>query len=215
MLSTAKAFIFDYLLRVVKVRVADWFVRQKLFKKIVLKILPLMRFSNRLTQMNGRAYHDGYDRLRPGDIVLTKDNSRLSTWIIGGYWAHAGLCVSKDMDFECAEMTHEHYTESTFADMCFKADEVAIVRMKSWSEDYIRKTIIPNVKSFKGSKYDYMFNLKNDYLSCSEMIYKADTLKKGKFNKEDIAGLGREYISPTGLYNSVEAEVIWRSSWSI
>lgn len=185
-----------------------WLVRTKFYKTVLLKYIPYIRFTTYYTRMKGWAYHEGYNLLREGDIILTTDSLKLTTIIIPGEWAHAGLCVSKDQKFECAEMTHNHYTKSTFADMCFQADSVMILRCRDWDEAYIQK-VIAKCRSLENARYDIEFKLGEEFLYCSELIYESDIDKILDISLDDLEQLGRPYISPVGLSQCKNADVIW------
>ena len=196
----------QFLLRqLTKTAVYEWFL---------INVAPYLRASMYYTSMRGWKYHRGYRLLKEGDIILTKDNLKATSFIIGGEWAHAGLCVAKNGVFECAEMTHLHFTKSTFADMCFESDRVAIIRCNDWDPKYVEK-VIEKCKLFQDRKYDVEFALGEKYLYCSELIYLSDVDKRLKVNKEDLEQLGREYISPTGLWEAENVEVVWDSDTEI
>lgn len=199
-----------YLLRRAKVLALRALARTQIYAWFLKNVAPKLRLTLYYTSMKGWKYHRGYKLLQEGDIILTRDNLKLVTYIIGGEWAHAGYCVSKNGDFECAEMTHKDFTKSTFADMCFEADRVAIVRCLDWDEDYIKK-VTSNIKEQQNAKYDVEFSLDNEFLYCSELILLADEERRLDVDLEDLEQLGREYLSPTGLWNAKNVTVVWDS----
>tara|TARA_Y100000310_G_scaffold298173_1_gene331840 strand:- start:619 stop:1128 length:510 start_codon:yes stop_codon:yes gene_type:complete len=151
--------------------------------------------------MRGWKYHQVYKAIKPGDIILTVDNRKLTTKLIPGEWAHAAVCVSKDKVFEVAEMTHTDYTKSTVADLCFEADRVRVLRGTKFTYAY-RKKFIEKCISFEGVPYDDQFVLGVKALSCSELVWASDFEGRLGLSLKDIAGLGREYISPTGIFKA-------------
>lgn len=200
----------SYLFKRGKVMFFRWLATTHLYRQFLKHIAPKLRLSLYYTSMRGWKYHRGYKLLQPGDIIVAKDNLKVTTYIIGGEWAHAGICVSKDGDFECAEMTNKDYTKSTFADMCFEADRVAIIRCRDWDAEYTQK-VIKNVLKYQDAKYDVEFKLGHEYLYCSELIYLSDEERRLKVNLEDLEQLGREYLSPTGLWRAENVSIIWDS----
>jgi len=48
-------------------------------------------------------------------------------------------------------------------------------------------------------------------LYCSELVYQSDFERRLDVNLEDLAGLGRKYISPDGLYKAKNVRVVWDS----
>lgn len=170
-------------------------------------ILPYIRFSSYYTSMRGRKYHQVYEAIQPGDIILTTDRKKLSTFLVGGEFSHAALCVSKDKQWEVSEMTHTNYTKSCVSDLCYEADRVVVLRCPHFDEFYL-PLVIERCKSFDGVPYDNMFRLGIEALSCSELVYEADFDRRLKVNLEDVVGLGQLYISPTGLWNAENVNVI-------
>ena len=174
-----------------------WFMQTRFYAWLVKNVIPYIRFTTYYTSMRGWKYHQVYDAIQPGDIILTTDKRKLTTVLIPGEWAHAAICVSKDKQFEVAEMTHTDYTKSTVADVCFEADRVRVLRGQ-FSPQY-RTRFINKCKSFEGVPYDDQFELGIKALSCSELVWASDTEGLLGLSLKDIAGLGRDYISPTGI----------------
>ncbi len=185
-----------------------WLTKRRLYKWALYHVIPYIRFTTYYTSMKGSVYHKGYELLKPGDIILTKDKKKLTTILIGGEFCHAAFCVSKNRGFECAEMTHTDYTKSTFADVCFQSDRVVILRCPDFDGTYITK-IIKKCKSFEDCKYDTVFKLNNEFLYCSELVYESDFERRLKLDLSDLAGIGNKYISPTGLFYAKNVTVVW------
>jgi len=166
------------------------------------------------TALRGWKYQRGYKLLQPGDILLTADKKKLTTLLIPGEFTHAALCVDKGVEFEVTEMTHTDYTKSTFFDLCKEADRVVILRCKDWDAEYTKK-VIEKCKSFIDAKYDVDFELGINSLYCSELVYQSDFERRLQCDLEDLVGLGRPYISPTGIWKvyseGKNAMLIWDS----
>lgn len=187
-----------------------WLTQTKFYEKVLLGVIPFIRFTTYYTSFRGYKYHQGYKKLLPGHIILTTDKKKLSSVLIPGNWSHAGLCVGKDGVWEVSEMTSSHYVKSCFFDLCKEADHVVILDCPDWDDDY-KKLMIEKCKSFEGAKYDIQFELGVKALYCSELVYLSDFEKRLKVSLEDLAGIGREYISPNGLYNAKNVSVVWDS----
>lgn len=189
-----------------------WLSSTKVYEWFLIHVIPYIRFSMYYTGMKGSSFHKMYKMLKPGHIILTTDKKKLTTFLIPGEFAHAAFCVSKDQNWEMSEMTHTHYTKSTFADVCFQADRVVIMECKDFDQQYINK-IIDQCKKFEDVLYDFQFELGVKALSCAELIYESDVERRLDISLEDVAGLGRPYISPTGLFRAVNCEVIYDTEW--
>lgn len=194
-----------------------WFTSSGFYGWLMISVVPYIRFSMYYTDLRGAKYHAGYAELRKGDIILTRDSKKLTTILIGGEWTHAALCLGKVGEdlfcgYEIAEMTHSNYTKSFFFDICKESDRVAILRCNDFDPAYIEKIVLECI-SFQGCKYDTVFDLNVAALYCSELVYQADFERRLKVSLEDIAGLGVEYISPTGLAKAKNASIVWDSNW--
>ena len=187
-----------------------FFMQTSFYSWLLKSIIPYIRFTMYYSQFPGSKYHKAYDLLCAGDIILAKDPKKLTTLLIGGDWSHAALCVSKDEQFEVAEMTHRDFTKSTFFDICKEAEAVAIIRCADFDADYI-KSVVDKCKSFEGATYDVTFTLGVAALYCSELVWQSDYEHRLKVSLEDIAGLGRPYISPTGLWKAENCGLIFDS----
>jgi hypothetical protein len=189
-----------------------WFMQSRLYSWLLLHVIPYVRFSMYYTKLRGKHYARGYWHLSRGHIILTKDNKKLTSLLIGGEFTHAALCVGKgpSYPFEIAEMTHTNFTRSWFFDICKEADRVVILRCKDWDPEYT-DLVVSECLTMEDAKYDTAFELGVKALYCSELVYQADFKRKLKVNLEDLAGLGRQYISPNGLYHAENVEVVWDS----
>ncbi len=184
-----------------------------IYQNFVLKVLPFIRFSTYYAKLRGKQFRPAYELLQPGDIIFSTDRAKLSTMLIPGEWSHAALVVDKGVDWEISEMTHTNYTKSHFFDFCKTSDRIAIMRCKDFDPTYIEK-MIALCKTFDGAKYDADFTLGVKALYCSELVYQADFEKRLQVNLEDLAGLGRPYLSPTGLAKGKNLELIYLSDWN-
>ena len=177
------------------------------FYKYLLKhVIPYIRFTTYYTNLRGKKYHALYKELQPGDVLLTVDRKKLTTILIPGDFSHAAMCISKDRVWETSEMTHDDYTKSTFFDICKESDRVVIMRPVLPQQEI--DEAVGKCKSFEGVEYDASFELGVKSLYCSELIYQSYQGNSLGANLEDFVGLGRQYISPTGLYYAKNLKVI-------
>lgn len=187
-----------------------WLTKSEFWYTLLMKVIPYLRFTTYYTNFRGWKYHRGYQLLQPGDFVCSLDDKKLTTFLIPGEFAHASFCVSKDGEFEMAEMTHHDFTRSTFFDICAESTRVCIFRSTDYDPEYIEK-MVEKCKSFKDTEYDVEFKLGVDLLACSELVYFTDFEKRLQVNLEDIHLLGRDYISPDGLTKGKTVIKVWDS----
>lgn len=181
-------------------RTVNWLMSTRLYKHLLKHVIPYIRFTTYYTSLRGIKYHLLYNQLQAGDVLLTIDRKKLTTVLIPGDFSHAAMCISKDETWETSEMTHDDYTKSTFFDVCKESDRVVIMRPKLSQQEI--DEAIEKCKSFEGLAYDSSFDLGIKTLYCSELIYQSYANNSLQANLEDFAGLGRPYISPTGLYHA-------------
>ncbi len=195
------------LIRIMNWALYVWFLRD---------VFPYIRFSWYYTKLRGRNYQQGYDMLRPGDIILTRDDHKLSTLCIPGRYPHAALCVGRidSGDYhEVAEMLADGYTASNFFDICHESDHVLILRCEDWDADYIEK-VIEKCRTFNASPYDFQFTFGVPALYCSELVYQADFEHRIKLTTADAMGLGIvEYVAPQDILDAPNIYVAWNSDW--
>ena len=189
-------------------------MQTKLYAWLLLRVVPFIRFSTYYTSLRGWKYHRGYRLLRAGDIVLTTDRKKLTTLLIPGEFTHAAQCIDMFSEWEICEMTHENFTKSCFFDLCKEADRVVILRCRDFDHAYV-KQLVEKCRSFQDAVYDLQFDLGVKALYCSELVYQSDFERRLQVSLEDLAGLGRPYISPTGLYHAKNVDVVWDSDKEI
>lgn len=178
------------------------------FRWVMLDIIPYIRFSFYYTSFRGWKYQRGYAKLKPGHIILTNDRWKLTSVLIAGDKSHAALCVAKGTEFEVAEMTHTHFTRSTFYDLCHESTRVEIYECTDWDENYI-PIVIQTCLSLRDKKYG--LDAGPVFLHCSEMIPESDPEHRLKVSNEDILGLGILYVSPMGLSKASNIRKVWDS----
>lgn len=182
--------------RLMKFKIVRWFMQL---------VLPRIRFSNQYARLHGNDFYAAYLRLRPGDFILSVDKSKLSTYLIPGYWSHAAVCVGiGTVSGEVAEMVSGGYQQITFFDFCKESDEVCIIR--PWANKEHAAQIVFECQKLKWAKYDLEFEHSDDEYYCSELCYASDKLNKLKIPAKEI-------IQPDDIFYSaiIKGAIIFRS----
>ena len=191
-----------------------WLMNTRFYEWLTLHVIPYIRLTTYYTSLRGRKYQEGYAKLQPGHIILTVDKKKLTSLLIPGDWAHAALCVGKKSavydGYEVAEMTHTNYTKSYFFDICKESDRVVILRCVDWDQAYTRK-VIDKCRSFENAVYDTKFDFGVKALYCSELVFQSDFERRLDVKLDDLSGLGRQYISPDGLFKAKNVRIVWDS----
>lgn len=205
----------------IKSAIILWLMSTALYRWMLKHVIPYVRFTTYYASMRGGKYHEGYAVLKTGHIILTNDRKKLTSLLIPGMFSHAALCVGRHDEgdlYEIAEMTHSDYTKSWFFDLCKEADRVVILKCIHWGPVY-SEFVAQAAISLQNAKYDTDFCLGVEALYCSELVVAADnkaarelyTEPKLRVDYSDLAGLGRPYISPTGLLFAPNVICEWDS----
>lgn len=208
-----------------------WLTGTWLYDFYMRKIGPVLRLTTDYSRPDNKNYHQwgalerkGYIYLQKGDIIFALDNKKVVAKIIGQATkdlggkkplfvpAHAALCIAKDRNsgFEIAEMTMRGFTKSTWEDVTREATRIVIGRCDKWDDDYIEEKMIPKVMTFTEKKYDKRFQMGEDTLACSELVYHADVEHRLEADIEPLIGTN-PYITPVGLLLAPNLKIVWDS----
>ena len=182
-------------------------MQTKVYRYLLKHVIPYIRFTTYYTNLRGKKYHALYQQLLPGDVILTIDKKKLTPLLMPGESSHAAMFFSLDAEWEVSEMTHSDYTKSCFFDICKESDRVVIMRCKKITDEQLSNAIA-KCKSLQNATYDAEFSLGITELYCSELIYVSYENNLIEANLEDFVGLGRDYISPVGLYHAKNLKIV-------
>ena len=74
-------------------KLVNWVMHTHLYKYLLKYVIPYIRFTTYYTNLRGKKYHLLYEKLRPGDVILTIDKKKLTTLLITGEFSHSFLCA--------------------------------------------------------------------------------------------------------------------------
>lgn len=148
--------------------------------------------------------------LEMGDFIVTKTNGELSTLLIPGFYAHLAINVG---DGYIIDATPAGVQMRYLADLCMKADNVAIIRPK-WdtiNADIEINRLVAFCYEQLGKKYDYSFNLQSsEAFFCSELGMKALNYAKRKEFIEARETWGIPTFTPQDCYLATKKfDIIW------
>lgn len=156
------------------------------------------------------------DIIQPGMCILVRDPLKLSHILIGGHWSHAAICVRKLYVNDVwqmkiiGEMGHSNYQELDLKEMLGYSQSVCVIKPKLSTPEYLNSMAArAQILGHVSRQYDQLFELGEESLYCSELVYMADDVHLYDASLEDLAGLGKPYISPDGLYKSNNSEVVF------
>ena len=159
------------------------------------RILPRIRFSTSPPKITGQEWQSFIAMIKPGDLVFSVDRSKLSSVLIPGEWDHVGI-VSED-----SMIVEAHFPKVRKIhpfDFCHTSDAVGVLRPFPSTA----AVLASRCDSFIGIGYDTLFRKGAESLYCSELVWQCDQANDLGFDTSDAVGLGIEYLSPDGLWDS-------------
>lgn len=191
---------------------------------LLRRIVPRIRFSLYYPHFTGRQFWNGYYVLTYGDILLSRDSRKLSSYLIPGSMPHAAVLVEnwwkrdrawfpREQKGEIVEAVAEGVRLTTWFEFCHESDRVMILRCIDWGEEYALGTIIPKALELVGTPYDNQFHFDSKAMYCSELPYHCDIEHRAKVNTKDLFGLGYKYVSAQDWLDAENVKVVWDSDW--
>lgn len=186
-----------------KVKFILWLMKSRAYRFFLKYIIPNLTFFT-ATGPNYFFKERVRERMKPGDVLLSKSSGHLTNVLIGGTYSHAALVVGPN---RIAEMTANGFDIVDVDKFCKQSTRICLLRLKDGDEAY---GILMSYKAleFANAEYDLDFTLGVETLYCSELCYQSDFEKRFQCDLTDLAGLGRPYISPVGLYQAKGLEIV-------
>lgn len=144
------------------------------------------------------------DKMKPGDVLLSKSSGHLTNVLIGGTYSHAALVISTD---KIAEMTANGFDIVDVDKFCKQSTRICLLRLNPEDEAY-GQLMAKKAMEFSSAEYDLDFTLGIESLYCSELCYQSDFEHRFRCDLTDLAGIGRPYISPVGLYQAKGLSIV-------
>ncbi|MCE1246701.1 MAG: hypothetical protein LWY06_08660 [Firmicutes bacterium] len=152
------------------------------------------------------------DKIKPGDIVLTNDESgTLFSIIVGAVdgkadFNHALLNAGNGKTIESRTVT-DGVAEGDMKTVLMSKHHAIAIR-PHYTSDSEAQDVVDAARGMIGTKYDFRFRMGDDSMYCSEMVFKA--VKKGapeiQFHKRPL--ITREVILPSDFLRTKKADVV-------
>lgn len=126
-------------------------------------------------KMNRKSVDLAMSLIKPGDILLSHENQRLTSLFIKGEYDHAAILGANGKVIEAVGDAFEDskniggVRSVDLEEWLFLMDKVAIIRPMFSQE--INAAASANALSYIGKGYDYQFEIDKDKIYCSELIY--------------------------------------------
>lgn len=138
----------------------------------LLKLLyPFMKFAAKLgkpePKVTAEFYYELVDKLEVGDILLSKEDLKLTNVLIPGFWSHAAIYAEKNY---VVEAIGSGVIKTPLVQWVLSKDHIMVLRMKNVSKE-LRERAGQFSLDHVGEGYDYEFSSGNQAWYCAELAY--------------------------------------------
>jgi uncharacterized protein YycO len=140
----------------------------------------MQKFGRSEPLMNRKSVDLTMSLIRDGDIILTYEKQRFTSFFIKGKYKHASIVSAK---MSVVEAVGEGVRESDLEEFLFLMDKVCIIRPEFYNHT-INYFASCNALNFIGRKYDYTFSADNNEIYCSELVFLCYNKEVPSFLKE-------------------------------
>jgi hypothetical protein len=140
-----------------------------------------------------------------GIIMSCRDPSKVTGLLIPTDIDHSAVLIGYSYalrDYAIIEAVSGGVRVISLREFIRTAEAITAHVGESWDHVY-RKKVSELAASYLGRPYDRKYQFGTEELYCSEISFDADFEKRCKYNLDDFAGIGREYISPKGITEAV------------
>lgn len=139
--------------------------------------------------------------IKPGDVLLSRSEQYLSTYLIPGFFTHAGFFYGGVKERVIHAVSKGVIIEDIINFM--RTDVMVVLRPH---EDHIKRALAL-ARSVVNQEYDFIFDFTNENkLSCTELIYCCYPRLIQPKNR-----MGKMMVVADDIYNNKNFTVIWDS----
>lgn len=152
-------------------------------------------------RLKGQHYREVAKIIEPGDILLSRSEQYITTFLIPGYWTHAGFFFGGEKERVIHAVSDGVIIEDIINFM--RTDIMVVLRPH---EDHIERAIAL-AKSMIDQTYDFLFDFTDkNRLSCTELIFCCYP-KLIKPQKR----FGKITVIADDIYNNKNFSIVWDS----
>jgi uncharacterized protein YycO len=169
---------------------------------LILNILtPVQKVMQRLGNPEPRISYQFVRKIVPqlkdGDILLSRENYRLTNIFVPGFWGHAAIYRKG----YAIEAIGSGVRKEDIYRWLYQKDSVCVLRTRLDEND--TKAAATIAVHQIGAPYDYLFSPEAKAFYCSELVtYAYDKVTSGKFPFKPRKSFGVETSTPQDLYNA-------------
>ena len=153
-------------------------------------------------KIEGKHYRKISRIIKPGDVLLSRSDHYLSTYLIPGYWTHAGFYFGGEEERVIHAISQGIVIEDIINFL--KTDHIVILRP---DQKYVERAL-GLAKNMINQEYDFLFDFDDSTrLSCTELIfccYPSLIKTSKKFGKQTVVG--------DDIFNSESFHIVWDSN---
>jgi hypothetical protein len=171
--------------------------------QLVKVMYPVLKLVEKLgkpePKVTGEFYYQVEGLIKPGDILLSKEDLKLVNVLIPGFWSHAAIYVG---DRIVVEAVGRGVVKTPLCQWILGKDHVAVLRFKDATEDQ-SKAAAELSCTLVGQPYDYSFSSGNKAWYCAEVVWYAYDKSMGGFKEFTLREtLGAQTVTPSDFFNA-------------
>lgn len=154
-------------------------------------------------KLRGEHYREVMKVIKPGDVLLSRSEQYLDTYLIPGFWTHAGFYFGGTKERVIHAISDGVIIEDIINFM--RTDALVVLRPH---EHHIERAI-SLAKSMINMEYDFIFDFSDSdtaKVSCTELIYMC-------YHKliKPTKRFGKPIVIADDIYNNKNFTVVWDS----
>lgn len=174
------------------------------FRNALLRAsIPLQRLMQKIGKpeplINDQQYLEFKAKLEDGDVLLSRENWRLTSLFIPGFWCHAAFY----MDGFVYEAVGKGVQKVLIERWILSKDHIALLKPNFYTN---KQSMYKFLEAQVGLQYDYEFGGDQKAWYCSELCYATLQVGNPEMPIQLRETLGVETVTPQDFENMVEKE---------
>jgi len=134
-------------------------------------VYPVLKLAGQIgkpePKVTAEFYYEAVDKIQPGDVLLSKEDFRLTNLFIPGFWSHAAIAIDNKYVMEAVG---KGVVKTPMVKWIMSKDHVLILRFKGIPSQ-IRAAAGLKAAEHEHEPYDYGFASGNAAWYCAELVW--------------------------------------------